>query len=157
MNLPKVKAGKKAKFTLGVSDKNMLPSIQDALNFPGNATETTLELLRGIRLHFDKFVKELDNGALSKAQLGLGHSYSRAKVKFNVNRQDNMIIQAICLLDQMDKDLNKFAMRLREWYSWHFPEMGKLVPDNGMYAQLVQEIGHRDSLKEKLDNLTKIN
>ena len=28
-----------------------------------------------------------------RAQLGLAHSYSRAKVKFNVNRQDNMIIQ----------------------------------------------------------------
>lgn len=32
---------------------------------------------------------------LEKAQLGLGHSYSRAKVKFNVNRVDNMVIQAI--------------------------------------------------------------
>jgi hypothetical protein len=28
-----------------------------------------------------------------KAQLGLSHSYSRAKVKFNVNKSDNMIIQ----------------------------------------------------------------
>jgi len=58
---------------------------------------------------------------MEKAQLGLAHSYSRAKVKFNVNKSDNMIIQAICLLDQLDKDLNTFAMRVREWYSWHFP------------------------------------
>ena len=28
-----------------------------------------------------------------KAQIGLGHGYSRMKVKFNVNRADNMIIQ----------------------------------------------------------------
>ena len=48
-----------------------------------------------------------------KAQLGLGHSYSRAKVKFNVNRVDNMIIQSIALLDQLDKDINTFAMRIR--------------------------------------------
>ena len=53
------------------------------------------------RFHFHKFVKQLDNGGLEKAQLGLGHSYSRAKVKFNVNRQDNMIIQSIALLDQV--------------------------------------------------------
>ena len=32
-----------------------------------------------------------------------GHSYSRCKVKFNPGRADNMIIQAICLLDQLDK------------------------------------------------------
>merc|ERR1712013_104376 len=157
MNLPKVKAGKKAKFTLGVSDKNLLPAIQDALNFPGNATETTLEMMRGIRLHFDKFVKELDNGALSKAQLGLGHSYSRAKVKFNVNRQDNMIIQAICLLDQLDKDINTFAMRVREWYSWHFPELVKIVKDNYVYARAASYIKNRSNLTEdKIEGLAEI-
>lgn len=30
---------------------------------------------------------------MARAQLGLAHSYSRAKVKFNVNKSDNMIIQ----------------------------------------------------------------
>ncbi len=44
---------------------------------------------------------------------GLGHSYSRARVKFNVNRADNMIIQSISLLDQLDKDINTFSMRIR--------------------------------------------
>jgi len=48
-----------------------------------------------------------------QAQLGLAHSYSRSKVKFNVNKVDNMIIQAIALVDQLDKDLNTFAMRVR--------------------------------------------
>ena len=37
------------------------------------------------------------------------------KVKFNPGRADNMIIQSIALLDQLDKDLNTFAMRVREW------------------------------------------
>ena len=58
-------------------------------------------------------MKGLTEGGASKAQLGLGHSYSRAKVKFNVNRSDNMIIQSICLLDQLDKDVNTFSMRIR--------------------------------------------
>ena len=31
---------------------------------------------------------------LLQAQLGLAHAFSRSKVKFNVNRVDNMIIQA---------------------------------------------------------------
>ena len=58
-------------------------------------------------------MKGLTALAASKAQLGLGHSYSRAKVKFNVNRADNMIIQSIALLDQLDKDINTFSMRVR--------------------------------------------
>lgn len=37
------------------------------------------------------------------------------QVKFNPGRSDNMIIQSIALLDQLDKDLNTFAMRVREW------------------------------------------
>lgn len=69
--------------------------------------------LPGIRLHFHALVKGLTAQSASKAQLGLGHSYSRAKVKFNVNRNDNMIIQSIALLDQLDKDINTFAMRVR--------------------------------------------
>ena len=67
----------------------------------------------GLRLHFPRFMKNLSDVSQGKAQLGLGHSYSRAKVKFNVNRADNMIIQAISLLDQLDKDVNTFAMRIR--------------------------------------------
>lgn len=52
-------------------------------------------------------------GDIEKAQLGLSHSYSRSKVKFNVNRVDNMVIQAIFLLDTLDKDVNSFSMRVR--------------------------------------------
>ena len=58
-------------------------------------------------------VKGLTETSASKAQLGLGHSYSRAKVKFNVNRSDNMIIQSINLLDMLDKDINTFCMRIK--------------------------------------------
>ena len=86
---------------------------------------------------------------LIKAQLGLGHSYSRAKLKFNVNRVDNMIIQAIALLDQLDKDVNLFSMRVREWYGYHFPELAKLVPDNYLYAKTIQFIGPKESLNEE--------
>merc|ERR1712136_209262 len=47
-----------------------------------------------------------------------------------------MIIQSITLLDQLDKDINTFAMRVREWYSYHFPELVKIVPDNYTYARV---------------------
>lgn len=58
-----------------------------------NTNETIAEIVRGVRLHFPRYVSQLAGGNLEKAQLGLAHSYSRAKVKFNVHRADNMIIQ----------------------------------------------------------------
>ena len=48
-----------------------------------------------------------------------------------------MIVQAIGLLDDLDKELNTYAMRVREWYGWHFPEMTKIVTDNVTYAKVV--------------------
>ena len=67
-------------------------------------------------------------GTTKKRAARLARSYSRAKVKFNVNRSDNMIIQAIALLDTLDKDINTFIMRVREWYGWHF-RAAKVVND----------------------------
>ena len=50
---------------------------------------------------------------------------------------DTMIVQAIGLLDDLDKELNTYAMRVREWYGWHFPEMSKILSDNVVYAKVV--------------------
>merc|ERR1712173_539741 len=108
------------------------------------------EVIRGIRHHFPKLVKGFTSVSSDKAQLGLSHSYSRAKVKFNVNKSDNMIIQSIALLDQLDKDINTFCMRIREWYSYHFPELIKIVPENALYARVVKLIKNRKELSQDL-------
>ena len=107
------------------------------------------EYFAGIRLHFPKLIKGLTPEASSKAQLGLGHSYSRAKVKFNVHRVDNMIIQSIAILDQLDKDINTFAMRIREWYGYHFPELVRIVPESYSYCKIVNVIGERKPFDEE--------
>jgi nucleolar protein 58 len=47
------------------------------------------------------------------------------------------------LLDDLDKEINNYMMRLREWYGWHFPELGKIVTDNLVYSKTVGAIGMR--------------
>jgi nucleolar protein 58 len=78
-------------------------------------------------------------------KLGLSHSLGRYKLKMSPDKVDTMIIQAIALLDELDKELNTYAMRVREWYGWHFPEMGKVVPENIMYAKCVKTMGVRQN------------
>ena len=34
-------------------------------------------------------------------------------------------------------------MRVREWYGWHFPEMGKVVTDNLAYAKTIKKMTYR--------------
>ena len=44
-----------------------------------------------------------------------------------------------------------------EWYSYHFPELVKIVADNYTYARVAQYIGNRKQLTEdKLEGLEKI-
>ena len=54
-----------------------------------------------------------------------------------------MIVQAIALLDDLDKELNTYAMRVKEWYGWHFPEMGRILNDNLAYARVILSMGMR--------------
>ncbi|MCJ1224093.1 snoRNP complex protein nop56 [Toensbergia leucococca] len=150
VNLPK--AGKKNKVTLGVSDKTLASSIK-AL-FPGlecetgDTSEIVQDMLRGIRQHAPKLLKQLQEGDVERAQLGLGHAYSRARVKFSVQKNDNHIIQAIATLDHLDKAINTFSMRVREWYSWHFPELIRIVSENQQYARLALYIGDKKRLSD---------
>ena len=41
-----------------------------------------------------------------------------------------------------------FSMRVREWYSWHFPELLKLVSQNDAYSRLVLWIGEKERLSD---------
>jgi nucleolar protein 58 len=47
------------------------------------------------------------------------------------------------MLDDLDKELNNYMMRLREWYGWHFPELSKIIQDNLIYSKVVKLIGMR--------------
>ena len=149
-NLPK--ASKKHKIVLGVSDKNLAGGIRSVFDYveceTGETSEVVADLLRGLRLHASKLLKQLQEGDVERAQLGLGHAYSRAKVKFSVQKNDNHIIQAIATLDHLDKAINHFAMRVREWYSWHFPELIKIVSDNLTYSKLALQIGDKTKLSD---------
>lgn len=113
---------KKSSAKLGVAENGLKSAIETGTGISCSKEPTVLELIRGIRLHFDTFVRRLlpegtESDFLFKSERGLAHSYGRAKIKFNVNRADNMIIQSISILDQLDKDINTFAMRLRCAYS----------------------------------------
>lgn len=135
-----------------MADKNLAGSIKSA--FPGvecetgDTSEVVQNMLRGIRQHAPKLLKQLQEGDVERAQLGLGHAYSRAKVKFSVQKNDNHIIQAIATLDHLDKAINTFSMRVREWYSWHFPELIRIVSENQQYAKLALFIGDKKRLSD---------
>jgi len=138
MNLPK----KKKAYQLGVYDPELGKEL--STQFSVTHGQSVRELLRGCRAHFHRLVKDLSETDLDKARLGLGHSFSRNRMQLDPNRQDKPIINCIALLDNLDKNINTFAMRVREWYAWHFPELTKIVTDNIAYAKVSRVVRVRD-------------
>jgi len=55
----------------------------------------------------------VDPKDLNTMSLGLGHSMSRFKLKFSTDKVDTMVIQAIALLDDLDKEINIYSMRVK--------------------------------------------
>eukprot|EP00397_Hematodinium_sp_SG-2012_P022343 GEMP01023139.1.p1 GENE.GEMP01023139.1~~GEMP01023139.1.p1 ORF type:complete len:531 (+),score=152.68 GEMP01023139.1:60-1652(+) len=132
---------------LAVIDKALGSAIQKKFNIECVHTETVRELMRGLRFQMEELVEGLDPKETRQMALGLAHTMSRFKLKFSPDKVDTMIIQAVGLLDDLDKELNNFAMRLREWYGWHFPELAKIVSDNLTYAKVVKLVGMRSQCK----------
>lgn len=118
---------------------NKIPGLQ--LNVISDSS--TQDLYRGIREHLTSLIPGLTPTDLSTMSLGLSHSLSRHKLKFSADKVDTMIVQAIALLDDLDKELNTYAMRVKEWYGWHFPEMQKIINDNMAYARVIITMGMR--------------
>ena len=120
---------------------NKLPQL--SINLISDSS--TQDLYRAIRNHLPSLIPGLLPQDISTMSLGLSHSLSRHKLKFSPDKVDTMIVQAIALLDDLDKELNTYAMRVKEWYGWHFPEMGRIVNDNLAYARVILSMGMRTS------------
>lgn len=106
-------------------------------------TNYNSDLFKGLRLQLCNMVAGITEKELSSMTLGLAHGLSRYKLKFSAEKVDTMIIQAISLLDDLNTEINNYMMRLREWYGWHFPEMGKIVTDSLVFTKVVVAVGMR--------------
>eukprot|EP00566_Odontella_aurita_P036013 CAMPEP_0113572078 /NCGR_PEP_ID=MMETSP0015_2-20120614/25902_1 /TAXON_ID=2838 /ORGANISM="Odontella" /LENGTH=550 /DNA_ID=CAMNT_0000475085 /DNA_START=107 /DNA_END=1759 /DNA_ORIENTATION=+ /assembly_acc=CAM_ASM_000160 len=156
-----IKGDKKSKGeSLAVADKALAVSIKEKMpKLPCGVVidARTHELFRGIRCYMDELLEgggesSSDGGVsgsdLRAMQLGLSHSLSRYKLKFSADKVDTMVVQAVGLLDELDKEINTYAMRVKEWYGWHFPEMQGIVGDNAQYSKLVLTCGYRTKYRE---------
>ncbi|KAH9970841.1 Nop domain-containing protein [Lactifluus volemus] len=133
----------KNKEELVVVDPKLARPINKKLGIKVISDVDTLDLFRGIRSQVSALLNGLDPKDLATMSLGLSHSLSRFKLKFSPDKVDTMVVQAIALLDDLDKEINIYSMRVKEWYGWHFPEMTKILSDNLAYAKAVKLMGFR--------------
>jgi nucleolar protein 56 len=103
------------------------------------------ELVRG---NLEKFAVDLGFVKRPEQLRDWGHKVSmeltKIKVKGAVEKRDLLVVQVIQTIDDMDKTLNLFMGRIREWYGLHFPELDRLIDKHETYARLIVNLGRRD-------------
>lgn len=134
-----------------MQDKDLAKQLNKNHGYKCVSGDQYREVFRGIRQHLSRFLvsnqeENITKEKLSKANLGLAHALARHSIKYDVKKQDKTIINAYSLLEQMEKNLNTFCMRIKESYGWHFPELSKIILDNENYVKLVFLIGNKDNL-----------
>ncbi|KAF1591350.1 UNVERIFIED_CONTAM: Nucleolar protein 58, partial [Eudyptes robustus] len=132
---------------LAVGDSKIGSLLKENLEVSCVHNKVTDELFRAIRANIDHLLAE-HKTEVDAMRLALAHSLGRYRVKFNPEKIDTMIVQAVSLLDDLDKELNNYVMRCREWYGWHFPELGKLVQDHLAFAKVVKAMGMKQNAND---------
>ncbi|KAJ3446440.1 nucleolar protein [Anaeramoeba flamelloides] len=149
---------KKLKDSLAICDLKLGSKIQDKLGIKCIYDKQLQQLMKSIRSQITSIVGDVSPDEMRTMSRGLSHSLSRHKLKFSPEKVDTMVVQAISLLSDMEKELNIYSMRVKEWYGWHFPELVDLIDDHILYSRIVNFVGVRNNipkldLKEFFQNL----
>ncbi len=89
----------------------------------------------------------MDDQSFNRFMTSFGISYSKQKIKTK-DRRDRVAIQVVEALGDLDKVLNLFSERLREWYSLHYPELDEKIDDHRKFARLVAKYGERKNFPD---------
>ena len=127
-------------------NSEMARSAREKLNIEVTA-ERSSEAGKRLRENLEKFALDLEFVEKPEQLRVRVHNVSielaKMKVKTTVERRDLLVAQAVQTVDDLDKSLNIFMSRLREWFGLHYPELDRLLDKHETYARLVVNLGTR--------------
>lgn len=136
-------------------NKEIVRKIQEKLNIEASF-EKSSEASRIFRENFDNFALE-SNFFKNKDQIrayihNVSIELAKIKIKKTIEKRDLLVAQAVQSIDDLDKSLNLFMNRIREWFGLHFPELDRLLDKHETYARLIVNLGERNNfIEEKLE------
>lgn len=114
------------------------------------------EVVRRFREKFPEYLTafQLEKAEYEEFVYKVSVALTRRKVRKAAEKRDLFIAQAISALDDINKTLNLFASRVREWYGLHFPELDEMLEEHEDYVKIVSKIGGRDRMR--VEDLVKL-
>src|SRR3990170_926444 len=130
--------------TFVFDNRNLAAEAERKLNVKGEVSEAGDFRSRTEQLAVETgFAKDTEEA--SRWMRNISMELAKLRVKGAVEQRDLVVAQAIQTLDDMDRTVNLFMGRLREWYGVHFPELDRLVEKHETYARLVLNLGEREN------------
>ena len=129
-------------------NKEMARRAHEKLNIEASM-ERSSEAGKLLRENLEKFALEL--GFVEKTEQlrvqvhNVSIELAKIKVKKTVEKRDLLAAQAVLSVDDLDKSLNLFMNRMREWFGLHYPELDRLIDKHETYARLVVNLGTREN------------
>ena len=120
--------------------------LQTELEKPCPTSDKFREQLESVAVGL-RLVKDKDE--FNRFVRGVSLQMAREAVAVSAAKRDQHAIQTVRSLEDLDKTLNLFAGRVREWYGLHFPEMDRLIESHDTYVRLVANLGKRSNFNEE--------
>jgi nucleolar protein 56 len=86
-----------------------------------------------------------DEAELSLWNRNVSMELAKLRIKGATEKRDLIIAQGIQTLDDLDRTVNLFMGRLREWYGVYFPELDRLIEKHETYSRLAMNLGDREN------------
>jgi len=133
-------------------DPRLAADARARLNIGATASQLTRPA-RELRSNIGRYLRDIGLGRdeYDDFRRAVSIELTTRKVSEISSGLDLSIVQAVGLLDEVDKCSNLLMSRLREWYGLHFPELWDKVQRNDRYLVLVTRLN--DRAKFTLQNL----
>ncbi|MHA1672021.1 MAG: hypothetical protein ACTSYI_00210, partial [Promethearchaeota archaeon] len=107
------------------------------------------EIYENARVYFRERGLNYSSESILKRTKVLSEFLTKTQISETATQKDYLIKQAVDTIVELDKAINFFSTRVREWYGLHFPELtDKLIDDNIKFAKFVAKIGLRENFSQ---------
>lgn len=132
-----------------VSDSRLAKALSQISDIPVKVNQSSKAIKWFLSLHDTQMLERKVSESSTEIQ-SFRNQVGLTLAKFTVSEageeKDPSIKHAIDSVGEIDKSINIVAMRLREWYSLHFPILTELLEDHEEYTRAVNICGRKSNM-----------
>lgn len=129
-------------------------SFKPILNKTGIEHKMSPNIMRGIRANIHKLLKkDIDRQLI----LSVSHMLSRSAIRYDMEREDNLVIAVGYECDQIEEEINKLSQQLDGMVEWILPQFKKLIEKDDINERLMDIFSNISDEKELISNEKELN